>query len=89
LTPASGEKGEAKKDDDGNTHETVPDHCCRCCLARGCARQGGGGQSVKISEIDLRYSNRAKLGVNDEERTEAAIAGIIGKRLTYHQSNEA
>jgi len=39
------------------------------------------------AEYDFRYSNRAKLGINDEERTEAAIAGIIGKRLTYHQSN--
>ena len=41
------------------------------------------------AEFDFRYSNRAKLGVTDEERTEAAIAGIVGKRLTYHQSDQA
>lgn len=41
------------------------------------------------AEFDFRYSNRAKLGVSDEERTEAAIAGIIGKRLTYHRVGES
>lgn len=35
------------------------------------------------AEFDFRYSNRAALGVDDEERTERAIRGIIGKRLTY------
>lgn len=35
------------------------------------------------AEFDFRYSNRAALGVDDEQRTEAAIRGIIGKRLTY------
>lgn len=39
------------------------------------------------AEFDFRYSNRAKLGVSDEERTEAAIAGILGKRLTYRRAN--
>lgn len=38
------------------------------------------------AEYDFRYSNRAKLGINDEERTEAAITGIIGKRLTYQRA---
>ncbi len=41
------------------------------------------------AEYDFRYSHRAKAGFDDEERTEAAIAGIIGKRLTYHQANQA
>lgn len=36
-----------------------------------------------LAEFDFRYSNRAALGVDDEERTERAIRGIIGKRLTY------
>jgi len=35
------------------------------------------------AEFDFRYSNRAALGVDDEERTERAVRGIIGKRLTY------
>ena len=36
-----------------------------------------------LAEFDFRYSNRAALGIEDEERTERAIRGIIGKRLTY------
>src|SRR5207302_6939174 len=35
------------------------------------------------AEFDFRYSNRAALGCDDEQRTERAIRGIIGKRLTY------
>ena len=37
-----------------------------------------------LAEFDFRYNNRERLGVNDMERTEAALAGIVGKRLTYH-----
>lgn len=33
--------------------------------------------------ISFRHSNREALGVDDVERTERAIRGIIGKRLTY------
>jgi transposase-like protein len=36
-----------------------------------------------LSEFDFRYSNRVRLGCDDVERTERAIKGIIGKRLTY------
>ena len=36
-----------------------------------------------LSEFDFRYSNRVKLGVDDVERTERAVRGIVGKRLTY------
>lgn len=36
-----------------------------------------------LAEFDFRYSNRIALGVDDVERTERAIRGIIGKRLTY------
>jgi hypothetical protein len=36
-----------------------------------------------LAEFDFRYSNRVRLGVDDVERTELAIKGIVGKRLTY------
>lgn len=36
-----------------------------------------------LAEFDFRHSNRIALGVDDVERTERAIRGIIGKRLTY------
>lgn len=36
-----------------------------------------------LAEFDFRYSHRAKLGVKDQERTEKALSGIAGKRLTY------
>jgi hypothetical protein len=36
-----------------------------------------------LAEFDFRYSNRIRLGVDDVERTERAIMGIVGKRLTY------
>jgi transposase-like protein len=36
-----------------------------------------------LSEFDFRYSNRVGLGVGDEERSERAMKGIVGKRLTY------
>jgi hypothetical protein len=39
-----------------------------------------------LAEFDFRYSNRAKLGVNDDARTTKALQGISGKRLTYQQA---
>jgi transposase-like protein len=36
-----------------------------------------------LSEFDFRYNNRIKLGVNDIERADIALQGIVGKRLTY------
>lgn len=36
-----------------------------------------------LAEYDFRYSNRSALGVEDEDRTERALRGIVGKRLTY------
>ena len=36
-----------------------------------------------IAEFDFRYSNRVALGVDDEERAERAVKGVVGKRLTY------
>ncbi len=38
-----------------------------------------------LDEFDFRYSNRVALGVDDAERTELAIKGAEGKRLTYRQ----
>lgn len=40
-----------------------------------------------LAEFDFRYSNRARLGVDDEARAEIAIRGIMGKRLTYRDSS--
>ncbi len=37
------------------------------------------------NEFGFRYNNRAKLGVNDAERTDIALRGISGKRLTYRR----
>ena len=36
-----------------------------------------------LAEFDFRYSNRSALGVEDQERTNRALAGVAGKRLTY------
>ena len=36
-----------------------------------------------LAEFDFRYNNRVRLGVNDMERTERAVLGVMGKRLTY------
>src|SRR5256886_17459715 len=36
-----------------------------------------------LAEFDFRYSNRIRLGVDDVQRTERAIKGIVGKRLMY------
>ena len=37
------------------------------------------------AEFDFRYSNRVALGVDDQERAVRALAGTVGKRLTYRQ----
>lgn len=36
-----------------------------------------------LAEFDFRYSNRKALGVDDEQRADKILMGIIGKRLTY------
>ncbi len=36
-----------------------------------------------LCEFDFRYSNRIALGIDDTARTELAVKGIKGKRLTY------
>ena len=42
-----------------------------------------------LNEFDFRYSNRAKLGVDDGERTTRAVKGVVGKRLTYRRTDSA
>ena len=37
-----------------------------------------------VAEFDFRYTNRACLGSNDLIRTDLALKGIAGKRLTYN-----
>jgi transposase-like protein len=39
-----------------------------------------------LAEFDFRYSNRMRLGIGDQARTEIALKGIVGKRLTYRGS---
>jgi transposase-like protein len=39
-----------------------------------------------LSEFDFRYNHRIALGVNDHDRTVAALKGAVGKRLTYRDS---
>jgi hypothetical protein len=39
-----------------------------------------------LAEFDFRYSNRIALGVDDNNRTVKAMAGIVGKRLKYRVS---
>jgi transposase-like protein len=42
-----------------------------------------------LAEFDFRYNHRAKLGINDEGRAAAAVAGVKGKRLTYRTTGGA
>ncbi len=36
-----------------------------------------------LAEFDFRYSNRVKLGVNDVQRADKLLKGVVGKRLMY------
>jgi transposase-like protein len=40
-----------------------------------------------MAEFDFRYSNRARLGIDDQARAEIALKGISGKRLTYRTTS--
>jgi transposase-like protein len=40
-----------------------------------------------LAEFDFRHSNRKSLGVNDAERAERLVKGIVGKRLMYQTTN--
>jgi len=41
-----------------------------------------------LAEFDFRYSNRSALGVDDRARSDEAIRGSTGKRLTYRRIGE-
>lgn len=41
-----------------------------------------------VREFDFRYNNRTALGVDDVQRTETALKGIGGKRLTYRRTGQ-
>lgn len=40
-----------------------------------------------LAEFDFRYNNRIALGIDDTTRAEAALKGIVGKRLTYRTTH--
>jgi transposase-like protein len=40
-----------------------------------------------LAEFDFRYSNRIALGIDDTARTDLAVKGIVGKRLTYRTTS--
>lgn len=40
-----------------------------------------------LAEFDFRYSNRVALGVDDVARSQIALQGVVGKRLTYRTAN--
>ena len=39
-----------------------------------------------LAEFEFRYNNRVAHGVNDKDRADILLAGIVGKRLTYQTS---
>lgn len=40
-----------------------------------------------LAEFDWRYNHRSALGIEDAERFEKSLAGIVGKRLTYRRTD--
>ena len=40
-----------------------------------------------LGEFDFRYNERSSLEVTDMQRTEKALKGIVGKRLTYRRTD--
>jgi transposase-like protein len=40
-----------------------------------------------LAEFDFRMNTRAKLGIDDTQRTAIAVAGFAGKRLTYETTH--
>ncbi len=40
-----------------------------------------------LAEFDFRYSNREANGFNDGERSQQALRGIVGKRLSYRSAH--
>lgn len=42
-----------------------------------------------LAEFEFRYNNRSALGVDDRGRARNALAGIVGKRITYRRDHVA
>lgn len=40
-----------------------------------------------LAEFDFRHNQRVALGVNDVERADAILSGVVGKRLTYETAS--
>lgn len=40
-----------------------------------------------LAEFDFRYTNRAALGVTDQERAARILSSVVGKRLTYETAH--
>ncbi len=40
-----------------------------------------------LCEFDFRYNERSALGVEDAERAAKALRGVVGKRVTYQETN--
>ncbi len=40
-----------------------------------------------LAEFDFRYNERMALEVSDVERTRKAVSGVVGKRVTYQETN--
>lgn len=40
-----------------------------------------------LAEFELRYNNRVALGIEDTERSDHLLQGIVGKRLTYETAS--
>jgi transposase-like protein len=41
-----------------------------------------------LAEFDFRHNNRMALGIDDKERTDRALHGVVGKRLTYRTARQ-
>jgi len=53
----------------------VYQHCKKCHLHR------------YVAEFDFRYSKRIANGIDDTERAEKFLCGVVGKRLTYQTTH--
>ena len=40
-----------------------------------------------LAEFDFRYNNRIRLGVDDVQRADRLLLGVVGKRLTYARTH--
>ncbi len=42
-----------------------------------------------LAEFDFRQNTRERLGINDSQRAQIALKGVVGKRLTYETTDRA